>query len=70
MKSLKLMFVVVLSSAWLSADASASQREDHTKQTVKACRAQHGRSGPASLDAQAVDGSHHLDARLHHRRRR
>jgi hypothetical protein len=36
MKSLKLMFVVVLSSAWLISDASAAQREDHTKQTVKA----------------------------------
>lgn len=35
MKSLKLMFVVVLSSAWLITDVSAAQREDHTKQTVK-----------------------------------
>src|SRR5262249_55606230 len=36
MKSLKLLFVVALSSAWLIGDASAAQREDHTKQTVKA----------------------------------
>jgi hypothetical protein len=36
MKSLKLLFVVALSSAWLITDASAAQREDHTKAAVKA----------------------------------
>jgi hypothetical protein len=35
MKSLKLLFVVALSSAWL-VTASAAQREDHTKPAVKA----------------------------------
>lgn len=36
MKSLKILFVVALSSAWLVSDASAAQREDHAKTTVKA----------------------------------
>jgi hypothetical protein len=35
MESLKLLFVVAVSSAWL-ASASAAQREDHTKAAVKA----------------------------------
>ena len=46
MKSLKLLFAVALSSVWLISDASAEQREDHTKQTVKA--AAH-RTGAADL---------------------
>jgi hypothetical protein len=36
MKSLKLLFVVALSSAWLITGASAAQREDQTKPAVKA----------------------------------
>jgi hypothetical protein len=36
MKSLKLLFVVALSSAWLITDASAAQREDHTKAALTA----------------------------------
>ena len=36
MKSLKLLFVVAFSSAWLITGASAAQREDHTKTAVKA----------------------------------
>jgi hypothetical protein len=36
MKSLKLLFVVAVSSAWLIGDASAAQWEDHTRPAVKA----------------------------------
>jgi hypothetical protein len=36
MKSLKLLFVVILSSAWLITDASAAQQKDHAKNAVKA----------------------------------
>jgi hypothetical protein len=46
----------VLSSAWLSANASAAQREDHTKHTGTA--AAHSTADTNLLDAQAVDGSH------------
>ena len=51
MKSLKLMFVVVLSSAWLITDVSAAQREDHAKQTVKPAAHSSGRRGSENLDA-------------------
>src|SRR5262245_65722602 len=36
MKSLKLVFAVAFSTAWLIADASAAQQQDHTKPAVTA----------------------------------